>query len=73
MKRAGWTRDREGMWRREVGALRLVVYATYGRRRRWSWLVYRAATKSDCGEERLVADAKAAALEAAKRLEGGAA
>lgn len=71
-RRGGWTRESEGMWRREVGALRLVVYPVYGRTRRWHWLVRQHATTRDSGETRFVVDAKVAAVEAARRLGGGA-
>lgn len=64
-RRGGWTRESEGMWRREVGALRLVVY--YRRSFGWRWSV-RGAEVDTFDYAATARDAKAVALEFAQRL-----
>jgi len=70
MKRDGWTR-KEDMWVWRRDEWQLVVSKTTTRGWRWSTRV-RGERCAVVGYERTAAYAKAAALEAAKRLAGGA-
>jgi hypothetical protein len=74
MKRDGWTR-KEDLWVWQHDEWRLVVSKTTTRGWRWSTRVRceRCERGDVVGYERTSAAAKAAALEAAKRLAGGAA